>query len=399
MIPRFHPHYDWREWLAAFRITEIEPIERYEKDFAVKFGCIYGVMFSLGRSGLYALLNIWRVKNAEVICPAYTCIAVPNAIILSGNTPVFVDNDPEHFNMSLTGLRDAISDRTRVIIATHIFGYPMNVTEVQRIANEASERHGNKIYVIQDCAQSFGAKSNGKLVSTYGDAAFFGSNIGKIINSIFGGMVITNNVDTANRLRSWRDENLRRQGIRKEIRRFLYFAAVNLAFSRFMYGIVNHLDRKGFLNHFTPNYDGEKIELPGDWDEWPANIEARIGSVQLSKYDAIIETRQRIAKLVLKRYSGRADIFMLPYDENATYSQIVAIVDDRKRWMDWFRTQNTELGWLIEYSIPLMKAYRKYAVGAYPTSAYVKDRIINFPTVKRFDAESRKYPPGPLAGC
>ena len=135
MIPRFKPQYDITDWVAALKPTSGN-ITRYEKEFASKFGRNYGVMFSHGRTGIYALLNVWGLKEAEIICPAYTCVVVPNAIVLSGNIPVFVDCEENGFNMDLAGIRKAITHKTRVIIPTHLFGYPMDVEAVLRLPLE-----------------------------------------------------------------------------------------------------------------------------------------------------------------------------------------------------------------------------------------------------------------------
>jgi len=115
-------------------------------------------MFSFGRTALYALLKAWGLEKDEVICPAYTCVVVQHAIVISGNTPVFVDCEEGSFNMSYDGITDAITDKTRAIVVTHLFGYPMDVHKIQSIVSDAEEKYGNKIYVIQDAAHSYGAK-------------------------------------------------------------------------------------------------------------------------------------------------------------------------------------------------------------------------------------------------
>ena len=101
LIPRLKPYYTLSDWVASISIFQKNPIETYEKVFSKKFENKYGVMFQHGRTGLYALLKIWGLENDEVICPAYTCVVVPNAIVLSDNIPVFVDSDKESFNMDL----------------------------------------------------------------------------------------------------------------------------------------------------------------------------------------------------------------------------------------------------------------------------------------------------------
>jgi len=374
MIPRFKPQYDITDWIAALKPTSGN-ITRYEHEFAVKFGRKYGVMFSYGRTGIYALLNVWGLKEAEIICPAYTCVVVPNAIVLSGNIPVFVDCEDGGFNMSLTGIREAITEKTRVIIPTHLFGYPMDVETIQEIVEEAENKYGHKIYIIQDCAHGYGAKWQGQLVTKYGDAAIFGSNISKIINSIFGGMVITDDKELVNKLNEWKKKNIIDYGWKKTIQRFLYFFSVNIAFNKVIYRIVNYLERSGYLDHFVKYYDENCIDMPHDWNFAPSEIEARIGLNQLKKYDEIIKTRKNNAIKLIDTMESNDAIWMLPFNDGATYSHLVGVVENRKKWIEKYYRKGIQLGVLIEYSVPEMKAYSKYKKNCPNASKYSRSTI------------------------
>jgi dTDP-4-amino-4,6-dideoxygalactose transaminase len=382
MIPRFKPRYGWAEWKAAFTFWSRGNIPKYEKTFAEKFKCEHGVMFPHGRTGIFALLKVWELEQAEVICPAYTCVVVPHAIVLSGNIPVFVDCEEGSFNMSLEGISRAVTEKTRVIIPTHLFGYPMDVHTVQGIAEEASRKYGHKIYVVQDCAHSFGAKWRGELVTTYGDATIFGSNISKLINSIFGGIVITGEEALAVKLRVWRERNLIDKDWLKSLMRLFYFVAVGFAFHPVFYGFVHWLERKGLLNRFVKYYDEDVIDFPADWNHAIVEIEARVGMVQLRRYDRIIEDRRILAKRLVEEFGARDDVFMLPFDDGATYSHIVAMVEDRSQWVDLYLSKGEQLGTLIEYSVPSIKTYRKYAKDECEVSYSYKDRTINFSTAR-----------------
>lgn len=377
-IPRLKPNYTFSDWIAVFNIFQKNPIESYEKEFATKFENDYGVMFQHGRSGLYALLKMWGLENDEVICPAYTCVVVPNAIVLSGNVPVFLDSSKESFNMDLELLENSITGKTKAIVVTHIFGYPMDVVKVQQIVKNAEQKYGHKIYVIQDAAHSYGAAWQGKLVTKYGDAAIFGSNISKIINSIFGGMVITNSKETFVKLKSWRKNNAKASGFSKSFKRFLYFIAVNFAFNSYVYGFVNWLERVGALDKFVKYFEEDKIYFPPDWDMMPSNIEARVGINQLKKYDNIIENRVKNAKNWINKLQNKECEFMQDID-GSTYSHCVALVEDREKWLEKYRKEGIQLGILIEYSIPYMKAYESYKRGEYPVSLEYSRKSINFP--------------------
>lgn len=379
LVPRLKPKYGVRDWLALFNIFKRKPILSYEHMFAKKFACRYGVMFSHGRVGLYALMKIWRLENIEVICPAYTCVVVPNAVVLSGNIPVFVDSQENGFNMSIQGIERAITEKTRVIIATHLFGYPMDVEAIQDIANRATEKYGHKVYVIQDCAHSYGAKWNNELVTSYGDAAIFGSNVSKIINSIFGGVVTTNDVTTYTELLNWRKTNCKSKWLMKSLSRTFYFVAVNVAFVPMIYTLVNWLERKGYLDRFVKYYEDGVVDFPVDWDQAPVSVESRIGLAQLNAYDQILNDRIRRARAIISHFKGNSKIRFMPDVHGSTYSHLVGIVDKRSAWVDEYRKQSIQLGVLIEYSIPNMAAFKKYKTVATPVSDYLSMHCVNFP--------------------
>lgn len=391
LVPRFNPQYDAQEWRAVFGRGDQSDISRYEQAFAEHFGCQAGVMFAHGRTGIYALLQVWQLQGAEVIMPAYTCSVVADAVILSGNTPVFVDCEADHFNMSLWGIEQAITAETRVIIATHLFGYAMDIHAVQGIADAASAKYGHKVYVIQDCAHSYGTKWQGELVSQAGDAAVFGCNISKIMNSIFGGMVTSTQSQTITALRAWREQHCSVPKL-KSLKRLCYFIAVNIAFWGPLYSSVNWLERKGFLDRFVRYVWDDKVRFPDDWDTAPVPIEARVGLVQLSKYPQMIAKRQEKAKAILKQFDNQDKLKFHAHQADCTYSHMVAVVDNRDAWVEHYRQQGIQLGILIDYSVPCLGIYQQYRRVPTPNADYLAQHCINFPLGRDFQIPQQWYP-------
>jgi len=378
LIPRLKPYFNQREVIAALTPTSGN-IERFEKSFAQKFGCSHGVMFPYGRSGLYSLLKIWDLKDAEVIIPAYSCVVVPHAVVLSGNAPVFVDCGKGSFNMDIEGIRHAITEKTRVIIPTHLFGYPMDVNAVDAIVRDAEKKYGHKIYIVQDCAHSFGSKWDGELVAKYGDAALFGLNISKTISSIFGGMIISNNNQIAEELRSFREKKFKRRGFAKTFKRFLYLLSVYFAFNSYIYYWVNKLERYGLIDRFVKYYDESEIAFPSDWNDMPIEIEARVGLANLGKYDEIIKRRIESAQEYFEYFKNNSEIRLPPYNKGVTFSHFVALVENRDQCLQEYLGKGIQLGWLIEYNIPEMKAYGAHRPEEFPTAARYARTTINLP--------------------
>lgn len=377
LMPRLKPNLGWKELKAALTPSKGK-VQEYEKKFANKFDCEHGVMFSHGRSGLYALLKVWELQDVEVICPAYTCVVVPHAIVLSGNVPVFVDCAEDSHNMDYSLFEDAITEKTRVVVPTHLWGYPMDVYRVQEIVKRAEEKFGHKIYVVQDAAHSYGARWNGELVTGFGDAAIFGSNISKIMTSVFGGVVTTNNKSTADKLREYREKNFKKDSL-KSFKRLVYLIAVYVAFNAYVYAFVNWLERKGFLDYFTKYFDEGKIDFPADWDVLPCELEARVGLEQLNRYNELIAIRQQNGRAILNHFKDDKSLKFVEDIEGCTYSHCVASVENREDWIEKWRKKGVQLGILIEYSVPDMPAYIKYRKGEYPLSTYYSGHMINFP--------------------
>ena len=365
----------------ALLCPEKDTVSRFEAAFAHVFEAKRALAFPYGRSALWAFFKAFGIKNAEIIMPAYTCVVVAHATVLSGNIPRFVDINPTDYNMNLEQVASAINERTRAIVATHLFGYPLDVDRVSTIARDGETRYGHKIWVIQDCAHAFGARWKGKLVCNEGDVALFGLNISKTITSIFGGMLTTRNAELAARLRAWRDSNFVQPGMQKSLRRGIYLLSVYPAFEKHIYGLVNWLEEKTpLLDHFTKAYhlDGV-ICLPPDYLDKMTDLEARVGLAQVQKYPEIIRCRIAHAYYYAEHLRGIPCLVLPPIVEGATYSHYPVWVQDRRPWFAAARKVGVQLGQLIEYSIPEMPSYRQYKDRDFPNSFTAMNGMINLP--------------------
>lgn len=381
MIPRFKPFLDQAELLALFRSNK-GAVEEFERQFARMFQAADAVAFPYGRSALWAFLQAVDVKNAEVVMPAYTCSVVAHAITLSGNRPHFVDIRLYDYNMDLDQLPDAINEHTRAVVATHLFGYPLDIDRTEIIVSDAEARFGNKIWLIQDCAHSFGATWKGRMVGTSGDTALYALNISKMITAIFGGILTFQDQILADRVRAWRDTHFRQPGRLKTWIRRLYLLAVYAAFSRKIYGMTWWLQEKTtVLNNLTKAYHlDEKIHFPPDYLDRMLNVEAAVGLEQLKKYPQIIARRREMVLWYDRNLPKLQGWVFPPIVEGATYSHYVVRVPDRKKVMQTMAMKGIQLGQLIEYSVPQMVSYKQYSKSnAYLVSDSCINDVINFP--------------------
>lgn len=379
MIPRFRPWLSWAELRAMFQRNH-GAVVHFEREFSHAFNAVDALSFSYGRSALWAFLRAVGLSDAEVVMPAYTCSVVAHAVTLSGNRPRFVDIRLEDYNMDLDQLESAISKNTRAVIATHLFGYPMDLDRLKAIIEHAESRYGHKIWLIQDCAHSFGATWRGQMVGSVGDVALYGLNVSKMMTSIFGGMLTFQDQGLADRVRAWRNQHFRQPDALKPWGRRLYLFAAYLAFNSHLYGLTWWLQEKTpLLNRLTKSYHlDEKVHFPPDFLDQMTELEAAVGLQQLKKYPRMVELRRANA-LWYDRNLKRRDGWIFPsLVEGATYSHFVIRVPDKKEVVQEWAGAGIHLGELIQYSVPRLTAYETPGVD-YPNSDTASRTTINLP--------------------
>jgi len=387
MIPRLKPYLGKEEILTIFKKRKYA-VQRFEKLFADTFQSTFAVAFPYGRSALWAFFSAIGIKDMEILQPAYTCSVVAHATVLSGNIPVFVDNTLTDYNMDIDLFADAITPNTRVVIPTHLFGYPMDVDKVNDIVHQAEKQYGHKIWIIQDCAHSFDARIKGKTVANAGNGAIFGLGISKQITSIFGGVFSTNDEVTAKKVREFRDKKFQKPSWKKSIFRYLYLLAVYPAFQPSIYGLVYWMQEKTpILNRLTKAYHlDEKIHFPPDYLDQMTDIEALVGLEQLKKYAAIRSKRIEIAKKYFDEIHITNEWILPPEIDGATYSHFVIRTNARDRLIKSFASHSIQLGQLIEYSMPHHPSYEKYAIEKpFPNSFLCSNSMINLPIYPNLD--------------
>ncbi len=174
------------------RLSQGKYVSKFEKEFAKAHGLNYGVMCNSGTSALHISLEVlketegWDDKT-EILVPAVTFIATSNACIHAGLKVVFVDVEPDTYNINPHEIEKHITKNTKCIIPVHTFGMPCNMTRIMEIARKYNLR------VIEDCSESHFAKINGKTAGSFGDIAAFSTYVAHTITTGIGGIVCTDN--------------------------------------------------------------------------------------------------------------------------------------------------------------------------------------------------------------
>ncbi len=176
-------------------------IQEFEQQFANYIGTSECVSCASGTDALYLALRALDIGlGDQVITTPFTFMATAETISMVGATPVFVDIEAETFNLDLSKVAAAITEKTRAIVPVHLFGQPVNMTELMAIAQQ------NGLAVIEDVAQAAGSQWQGKKTGSIGHIGCFSffptKNLGAFGD---GGAITTNDPEIANKIRLLKD--------------------------------------------------------------------------------------------------------------------------------------------------------------------------------------------------
>lgn len=175
-------------------------IKKFEDQFAARVGRKHGIAVSNGTAALDAAVEALAIgPGDEVILPTFTIISCVTQIVRAGAIPVLVDSDPHTWNMNVSQVAARITSRTKAIMVVHIYGLPVDIDPILELAR----RHGLKI--IEDAAEMHGQTYKGQPCGSFGDISTFSFYPNKHITTGEGGMIVTNDDNLANQVRSLRN--------------------------------------------------------------------------------------------------------------------------------------------------------------------------------------------------
>lgn len=177
-----------------------ENINEVERLIAEKVGCKYAVALSSGTAALHLAVKLAGVKPGDhVFCSDMTFAATLNPVVYEGGIPIFIDTEHDTWNMDPIALEKAfeIYPDVKVVVIAHLYGVPGKIEELQSVC----KKHG--AVIIEDAAESLGATYKGIQTGNFGDIRAISFNGNKIITGSSGGMLLTDNLEEANKARKW----------------------------------------------------------------------------------------------------------------------------------------------------------------------------------------------------
>lgn len=189
------------EVLNSNRLTYGPMTKRFENEFAQIHGCRFGLFMNSGTSALHIALAALKSRNGwsegdEVIVPALTFVATSNIVLHNGMTPVFVDVEPDTYNIDPAKIEEKITARTRAVIPVHLLGLPATMGPILELAQK------HNLSIIEDSCETMFADYRGRSVGSMGDIGCFSTYVAHLLVTGVGGFAITNNVDLAVDMRS-----------------------------------------------------------------------------------------------------------------------------------------------------------------------------------------------------
>jgi perosamine synthetase len=185
--------------LGSGYISAGKMAEKFEKELATQLGFVNPVTVNSGTSALHLALILAGVgKDDEVILPAQTFIATGLVVLMQGAKPVFADIQPDTGNIAPDSIRDKITSKTKVIIPVHWSGYPCDLDEINKIADE------NNLIVIEDAAHALGAQYKSKPIGSVSKFTAFSFQAIKHLTTGDGGALCCNGLDEYKRAKRLR---------------------------------------------------------------------------------------------------------------------------------------------------------------------------------------------------
>ena len=180
------------EVLKSGMLAQGKVVEEFETAFAKYVDVKNAITVGNGTISLdIALKSLDMKQGDEVIVPSFTFISTSNAVLFQGAKPVFADVDERTFNINPNDVLEKISDRTKAIIAVHLFGHPFDIKALQEICE------GHNLILIEDCAQAHGAEYEGRKVGSFGVVSCFSFYATKNMTTGEGGIITTDSDEIA----------------------------------------------------------------------------------------------------------------------------------------------------------------------------------------------------------
>lgn len=308
--------------------------------------------FYRGRVGLYAILQALGVsKGDQVATQAFTCLAVPEGIMATGATPLWIDIEPNGVNIDPADLAQKLSNQTKAIVIQHTFGIPAQISPILQLAQE------RQIPVIEDCCHTFASLYNGKPVGTHGVGAFYSFEWGKPLVAGIGGSATLNDPNLHQKVKLFHDQ-IQDPPPKSQLKINLQYAGYSLLYSPKRFWKVREIFQKLSASGAAEgNYNPTGEVAPDfNWDMAPA-CRQRL-ALQLAKADNITAHANTIAQIYTDNLKNPSlSPAFVPAESTPVYARYPLLASDKQTILAKAREANIEVAeWYSTAVHPLTAA-------------------------------------------
>jgi len=320
-------------------------VEKFEKNFAKYCGRKHAASICSGTAALHlALLALGIKKGDEIIVPNFAFIAVANAVLYVGATPVLVDSEIDTWNVDAQKIEEKINYKTKAIIVVHTYGNPCDIDALTNIAKK------HNLFIIEDAAEAHGAEYKNKKCGSFGDVSCFSFYGNKTITTGEGGMCLTDNDDLYQKILVLRDHGMEKG-------------------KKYWHEVV------GYNYRLT-------------------NLQAALGCAQLEKIEKFIKIKRKNAELY-KKFLKDVPWIILPIEKPNTintYWMFSVLVKDKSRDLILRKLKDNGVdGRIFFYPACDMPPYKKFKSGGLDVSRKIAYSGLNLPSSTKITAEEIKY--------
>ncbi len=281
--------------LASNYINDGEVTEEFARRIATLSDAKFGLGVTSGTSAIYLSLVALGVGHGdEIIIPDMTFIATANAVSMADAMPVLVDVDPGTLNISVAAMEAAITSKTKAVVPVHVSGRAADMKNILRVCQQRG------LAVVEDAAEAFCSRHNGRNLGTFGQTGCFSFSPNKVITTGQGGVIVTNDAAIFQRLRELKDQGRPLRGT----------------------GGADVHERIGFNFKLT-------------------NLQGAVGLGQLEKLDARLERIRQTYRIYRDELAGVNGIRVLPFKiETGEQPQWIDALAERRDELDDFLAKN-----------------------------------------------------------
>jgi dTDP-4-amino-4,6-dideoxygalactose transaminase len=329
------------------RLSQGEYVKRFEEAFSSYLGTRHALAVMNGTAALHlALLSIGVGSGDEVILPSFTYVASSNCVLYVGARPIFVDIDPNTFNIDPSKVEKAISPKTKAIVVVHYAGQSANMDAISEIAQE------HRLSIVEDAAEAHGAKCLNRMVGSIGSVGCFSFTPNKNMTTGEGGMVVTNDSIIAERIR-----------------------------------LLRHQGQDYRYHHVAIGYNYRMTD-----------IQAALGLSQLGQLDLMIRRKQEVARRYEELLSG-IEAVQIPYvAEGISHTYVFYTVkfltmELRNRVMRYLGEEGVEtrIAFPPVHLQPIYRSIFKYKKGDLPVTEDCAERALSLPIYPHITEDDQRF--------